>query len=135
MREHLKAFGYGNQDISAGLTKFWLDRSLRISADEQVEFMRRLHRGELPLAARSMDIVKEIMVLARKGSMIYRGKTGSCEGRDGQSGWFVGSVVANGRARVFATHVEGDGADGRLARSITESLLRELRLLREDDLE
>src|SRR5439155_24369942 len=38
-----------NADVSGGIddagNPFWVDGSLRVSADEQVEFLRRLHDG------------------------------------------------------------------------------------------
>ena len=42
MQKFLADIPYGNADISTGIDKFWLGTSLKISADEQVEFLRRL---------------------------------------------------------------------------------------------
>src|SRR5262249_443345 len=50
MKELLAACNYGNQDISGGLTKFWLDSSLKISAQEQVDFLERLYTNKLPFS-------------------------------------------------------------------------------------
>src|SRR5690606_19074699 len=41
MHEYLERFGYGNRDISGGIDQFWLTGGLRISAEEQVDFLRR----------------------------------------------------------------------------------------------
>jgi beta-lactamase class D len=41
MTDGLRRFDYGNCDTSGGVTNFWLDSTLRISADEQVAFLRR----------------------------------------------------------------------------------------------
>ncbi len=46
--EFLQRLRYGNMDISGGLATFWLDESLKISAHEQVAFLRGLSRNELP---------------------------------------------------------------------------------------
>ena len=49
MAARVKRLGYGNQ-ATDGASPFWLSSSLEISALEQVEFLRRLWRGELGFA-------------------------------------------------------------------------------------
>ena len=53
MKEWIDRFGYGNGDISGGIELFWLQGSMRVSAFEQVEFLRKLEEGRLPVSARS----------------------------------------------------------------------------------
>lgn len=130
MQAYLDEFGYGNQDISGGLTLFWLGSSLEISADEQIDFLYRLDTGDLPVSARSMDIVKEVLILEETDSYVYRGKTGSCvpEGEH-PLGWFVGYVSYGDRSYIFATNIQGAKAEGQKARSTTEDILQSLNLL------
>ena len=95
MQKWVSAFSYGNEDISGGIDRFWLGSSLRVSPDEQVDFLGRLHAGELPVSPRSVAIVKEILLQDAPGPGIaYRGKTGSCQdpGAPQPHGWWVGSV-------------------------------------------
>jgi beta-lactamase class D len=47
-RRYLQKIGYGNADPSGGIDRFWLDGKLAISAEEQVTFLQRLYRNELP---------------------------------------------------------------------------------------
>jgi beta-lactamase class D len=131
MQAYLDEFGYGNKDISGGLTEFWLGSSLEISADEQIDFLHRLDTGDLPVSARSMDIVKEVIVLEETDASIYRGKTGSCtpEGEH-PLGWFVGYVSYGDRSVIFATNIQGPKAEGQKARSITEDILKQLNVIR-----
>ena len=130
MQEYLDKFGYGNQDISGGLTQFWLGSSLKISAEEQIDFLHRLDTGDLPVSARSMDIVKEVLIQEETDAYVYRGKTGSCTPEGEQPlGWFVGTVSRGGTTVIFATNIQGAGADGRQARSIAEDILQGLDLL------
>ena len=49
--------GYGNNDLTGGVTQFWLQSSLTISPDEQVDFLRRLHARKLPFAAKSVAVL------------------------------------------------------------------------------
>jgi beta-lactamase class D len=130
MQEYLDLFDYGNKDISGGLDQFWLGRSLKISAEEQIDFLHRLDTGYLPITARSMDIVKEVITLEETDTTIYRGKTGSCtpEGEH-PLGWFVGTVSQDDHTYVFATNIQAVEANGRQARQISEEILQYLDVL------
>ncbi|MDD5160485.1 MAG: penicillin-binding transpeptidase domain-containing protein [Sulfuricurvum sp.] len=89
MVEMVCAAEYGNMDTSKTLTNFWLGGgSLKISPNEQVDFISKLVRNQLPFTLRSQSVVKEIMRLDQRDGMILSGKTGSCAG----IGWFVGFI-------------------------------------------
>src|SRR5215211_7937208 len=62
MKKLVKAFDYGNYDVSGAIDNFWLGGPLRISADEQVEFLKKFYAGRLPVSRRSTEIVKDILV-------------------------------------------------------------------------
>ena len=129
MTDYLDRLSYGNRDISGGLTEFWLQSSLTISADEQITFLRRLYADDLPVAQHALDTIKSILILAENEAGILRGKTGSCRDGEHRWGWFVGYVERGERAYVFATNIEADApADGREAQRITEDVLRQLKL-------
>ena len=56
MKQFVDAFDYGNRDIGgAPLDKFWLEGNLRISALEQIAFLQRFHREDLPVSKRNLD--------------------------------------------------------------------------------
>jgi beta-lactamase class D len=133
MQYYVDAAHYGNQDISGQIDTFWLEGGLRISADEQVEFLKRLYQGDLPLSQRSMNIVKEILVLEKAGSYQLSGKTGSGQRLIPHEGWFVGYLETKGNVYFFATNFESsspDGlANGDTARKISLDILRGLGLL------
>jgi beta-lactamase class D len=130
MKEYLEKVGYGNKDISGGITKFWLGDSLKISADEQVEFLKRLYADDLPFSKESMDTVKKLIIVTDDGSSVLRGKTGTdMDAGKSVLGWFVGYVVEDGSPYIFATNISAkDKVNGRLARTITRSLLHSLGL-------
>jgi len=44
-KKYLSNIAYGNQDISGGIDRFWLSSSLKISANEQVEFLRKFFKS------------------------------------------------------------------------------------------
>jgi beta-lactamase class D len=129
----LPKVGYGNNDVSGGVTQFWLESSLTISPDEQVEFLWRLHARRLPFSDKTVDTVLDIMTLSQTGQTIFRGKTGTAGGpvKDiATLGWFIGSVSAPSGDYFFATRITGgENPSGRTARKITESILATLKVL------
>ena len=131
MKEYVERFSYGNQDVSGGVDRFWLGSSLRLSPDEQASFLRRLEAGELPVSARSLGIVKDIMGQPWAEGVAYRGKTGSCSNTDAapDHGWWVGAVESGGHRHVFAGLILGKGASGLVARPLVEQALVELGVL------
>jgi len=132
MQEWVSALDYGNEDISGGIDRFWLGPSLRISPDEQVDFLARLHAGQLAASARSIAIVKDILVQEPPGpGIVYRGKTGSCQdpGATDPHGWWVGSVEKEGRLFLYAALIEGPGASGPICRPMAEQALAALGVL------
>ena len=132
MQAYLDRFDYGNRDISAGQTRFWLNTSLKITPREQLRFLRKLYRLELPVAERHQRYVEQLLVQKSGDGWEVAGKTGSCHLDDGGGlGWFVGHVRAtDGREVVFATNVEApEGADGTAARRVSFDILRRLGLI------
>ncbi len=132
MQKWVSDLRYGNEDTSGGVASFWLGSSLRISPDEQVDFLARLHAGALPASARSIAIVKDILVQDPPGpGIVYRGKTGSCRdpGASDPHGWWVGSVEKEGRLFVYAALIVGPGASGMVCRPMAEKALAALGVL------
>ena len=125
--------GYGNNDLTGGVTQFWLQSSLTISPDEQVDFLRRLHARKLPFAAKSVDTVLDIMTLSQSGQTVFRGKTGSAfdaKRNVPKLGWFIGSVSTPSGLYLFATRITGgENPSGITARKMTESILSTLNIL------
>lgn len=107
MQHYIDAVGYGNQDITGNLDSFWLNGAMRITADEQVDFLKRLYLDDLPFSKRSMEIVKAIMSLEPEPRFQLHGKTGSGFINSEYIGWFVGFQEVNGHVYIFATNIKG----------------------------
>ncbi|MBX7218700.1 MAG: class D beta-lactamase [Blastocatellia bacterium] len=132
MKHYITAMHYGNEDISGGIDRFWLNDSIKISAEEQVKFLLKLHKNELPVSARSLKIVKDITTLSNAKGVIFRGKTGSWYGdNEGSLGWFVGYVERDGNAYIFAANAEDPAGKviGPDVRRMVETLLKDKGLL------
>jgi beta-lactamase class D len=127
MQQYVDAVGYGNQDITGNLDSFWLDGAIRISADEQVEFLRKLYQDDLPFSPRSIALVKEIMLLEIDHAHQLRGKTGSGRMDSIYVGWFVGYEEVNGNVYFFATNITSTDpeTDGPKARQILQEILKD----------
>lgn len=118
IKNYLRQFNYGNQDFSGhpglndGLTAAWLSGSLKISPEEQLNFIKALVNNSLPISQQAMTNTKANMYLETsnlvkgQGWKLY-GKTGSGyhDPKDWmkhipmkdvpQDGWFVGYVERN----------------------------------------
>lgn len=138
-QKYARDFGYGNADVSGdagqdnGLDRSWIASSLKISPVEQVGFLRKLVRRELPVQAHAFEMTNRIVVVndLPNGWQVH-GKTGSATPKPPAAnaghavGWFVGWMTKGDRTLVFArlTRDEGptEGAAGIRAR---EAFLKE----------
>jgi beta-lactamase class D len=102
MKQWLATFRYGNQDVSGGVDRFWLGSSLRISPDEQVEFLAKLQGGQFPVARKNLDLVKDVLTQDSGAGYRVIAKTGSTP--EGE-GWLVGWVESPGGVCSFALHL------------------------------
>lgn len=104
MRRYVSAFDYGNAAIGDHIDEFWLAGPLAISPDEQVAFLRRLYRDELPVQRRTAYLVRQMLVLERGSAHELSGKTGtlSQQANEPRLGWFVGHVQGQAGRFVFA---------------------------------
>lgn len=108
MQKYVTAAGYGNQEISGPIDSFWLNGGLRISTDDQIVFLKRLYQNDLPFSGRSMQIVREIILLDKTRSYWLSGKTGSGQMDNTNIGWFVGYLEAKDNVYFFATNIASD---------------------------
>ena len=113
MRRYLRDFGYGNEDISGPIDRFWLEGGpLRITPHEQTEFVHRMLAGELPVKRASVELLWRFLEIEHGPDFTFRGKTGlgSLDGR--AIGWLVGYVERDGHRWIYATFVRSRaGAD------------------------
>jgi beta-lactamase class D len=129
MKEWVTKLGYGNQDTSGGIDQFWLRSSLRISADEQIEFLKKLYQEQLPVSKRSLEILKDILTLEKTAEYKLSAKTGTGPLDEGKNiGWFVGYLETKGNVYFFAINLdEKNGAGHRERRiNLTKRILTDL---------
>ncbi len=138
MKNYLAQFEYGNQDISGGLASkrmfeaFWLNNSLKISADEQIEFLRKFYDEKLSVSKRSTEIVKQILVQEETAEYKLSAKTGGGWNNGKALGWYVGYVETKDNTIFFALNMDGKNymaiRDKRI--ELTKQILTELGYLK-----
>ena len=109
---YLKKLHYGNEQTGEDVERFWLDGRLRISAKEQVAFLKRLYLSDLPFSQNDMALLKKIMIDEQRQNAIIRAKTGWAvpQGEE-HHGWYVGYVETQKGVYFFATNLITPSSD------------------------
>ncbi len=135
MQQWVTEVGYGNQQIgsSEDIDKFWLQGELRITPQQQIEFLRRLYNNELPFSERALSIVKDIMIMEQTPDYTITGKTGWV-GVDNdvvpKIGWYVGYLKKGENPYFFATNIDIQNEQDPSARlELTRRCFKELGVL------
>lgn len=119
-RDYLKRIDYGNADPTTGKGAYWVDGNLAISPHEQVSFLERLYRNELPYKTEHQRLVKDIMIVEAGRNWILRAKTGW----EGRFGWWVGWVEWSNGPVFFALNIDTPNRIADLAKR--EQITREI---------
>lgn len=104
-QDYLQQIHYGNEKVGPELTPFWLEGDLRISAYQQIDFLRKLVLRQFAFKETSYDLLKRIMVIERTDSYTMSGKTGWATKTDSPIGWLVGYVDTKNGTWLFATNI------------------------------
>ncbi len=116
MQYWLNKVNYGKKTIGTKIDRLWLDNSLKISADEQVEFLKRIYNYKLSFSKRSVDIVKAILPAEKVGDTLIKSKTGTGKIDDNHFiGWLVGYIEKGNDVYFFAFNVEGKNYEEAMA--------------------
>ena len=131
-KKFLDAIGYGNATIGENVDMYWLDNSLKISADEQIEFLKRLYDYKLPFSKRNMEIVKKILSEEKYPKSILKFKTGTGTKEDKTYiGWLVGYVEKGKNVVFYAFNIEAktfkEVQD--LRNTLSRKILKDLRII------
>ena len=130
--EYVKLFNYGNENLTGPPTRFWLSGSLRISANQQIDFLRRFYNYDLSISKRSIELVKDLIVLEETDSYKLSGKTGGGDISENEYiMWLVGYIEKDNQPYFYAmNYTTNDFKKTINARfKITKNILRELKLI------
>ena len=99
---------YGRAIIRNNIDTFWLDNSIKITADEQLGLVKKLYFDQLPFQKRVQDLVKRIMLREDNANYTLSYKTGLGYRENGNSiAWVVGWIQENKHPYPFVLQVEG----------------------------
>lgn len=105
---------YGRAVIGDNLDTFWLDNSVRITADEQLGLVKNLYFNQLPFKERPQRIVRQMMLKEDNSNYRLHYKTGLGADSTGNSiGWVIGFIEENRHPYFFVLNIESTvpGAD------------------------
>lgn len=97
MRGWLRRFDYGNADPSGSITQYWINGTLRISVNQQLRFVERFYRADLPVAPAHVAAVTNALVQ----------KPGTLENARGTHPVTLGTAAAPLNAKTGATSLAG----------------------------
>lgn len=103
---YMKKLHYGNEQTGPEVTTFWLNGDLKISAIEQIEFLKRLYAKHYDFRPASYELLRNIMVRKQTPKYTLRAKTGWAPGPSPQVGWYVGYVESGEQVWFFATNLD-----------------------------
>ncbi len=131
MKERLADFEYGNADPGKTIDeRFWLAGPVKISAMEQVAFLRRLTAGQLLVKEASTRQLYETLLHAKTETYTIHAKTGWAGPDDPQIGWWVGWVTRGEQVFPFALSIEiKTNADAPKRVAVGKACLRLLQLI------
>jgi beta-lactamase class D len=111
MQFWLDTLGYASRYQEPKINKidtFWLDNSVKVTADEQLGLVKKLYFDQLPFQKRTMRVVRDVMVMEKNSNYTLAYKTGWGFRENGNAlGWIIGWVVENQHPYFFALNVEG----------------------------
>ncbi len=99
---------YGRAIIRNNIDTFWLDNSIKITADEQLGLVKRLYFDQLPFQKRVQEVVKKVMLHEDNANYKLSYKTGLAYRENGNAiGWVVGWIEENKHPYPFVLQIEG----------------------------
>ncbi len=102
---YIQQSNYGQLRQPFNETEFWLDGSLTISAEQQVEFLRKIVERKLQFKASSYETLKKIMLTDETGRYRLFAKTGWATRNSPSVGWYVGYVETHDDIWLFALNL------------------------------
>lgn len=107
MQKFVEETNYGNRQIGTPdrIDRFWLEGPLQITPKQEIEFLQRLERKDLPFTEGTIDLVKDMMIVEQTPAYTLRGKTGWVTTASPNVGWFVGYLEQDRNVYFFATNI------------------------------
>jgi beta-lactamase class D len=111
MQYWIDTLGYGRRyksfKIQANTDTFWLDNSVKVTADEQLGIVKQLYFDQLPFQKRTQRLVRGMMLQEKNANYTLSYKTGWGFTEKGHSlGWIIGWIEENQHPYFFVLQLE-----------------------------
>jgi len=134
MQRWLDTLGYGQRygkfKLSGNIDTFWLDNSMKVTADEQLGLVKKLYFEQLPFFKSTQLAVRNVMLQEDNSNYKLSYKTGWGFRENGQPvGWMIGWIEENKHPYFFALQVNASNPkfDMRPARmAIVKGILQQM---------
>ena len=104
MADWLNKIEYGNKDVS-GTYPYWLRGNLRITPNEQMEFIKKFYFENLSFKKENIKTVKKILGLEQTENYKLTAKTGWADFNGESIGWVVGYLEVENGTYLFVTNI------------------------------
>ena len=113
MADYMEKLSYGNQVVSTGAEQAWYNGQLKISAIEQVEFIKNiLNQNCKGISKDAQHITKQLFPGEKENNYSLYGKTGTGEIGDERSiNWNIGYLETKGNIYAYALNLFEDDAN------------------------
>jgi beta-lactamase class D len=134
MADYMKKLAYGNQIVSTGPEQAWYNGQLKISPNEQVEFIKNILSLECKgISKHAQRITKKIFPGEIESNYSLYGKTGTGQIADNKYiGWYVGYLESKENTFVYALNIFTDDVNkipGDKRQEIVKNIFADLGLI------
>ena len=134
MKTWLDKSNYGNADTTGGIDQFWIKGGLRITPEQQLDFLRKLHDNQLSFSPASINTVKKIMIDPTIHDYVLRGKTGWGFENETNIGWYVGYIEMKKKVYYFVNCIQTKDANnmkfGSARKDIVFQIMKKLEIIK-----
>ena len=131
MKNYLDKLDYGNKKITTDTDPSWYTGQLKISATEQVEFLKNILKQESKdLSVEAQVLTKKAIPCAIESNYSIYGKTGTGKVAYNRFiGWYVGYLETKGNSYAFALNIFADSMDeipGKMRQELVKDIFTDL---------
>ncbi len=105
-QNYLDSFSYGKLYEPFTIDTFWLDGSLKISAIEQIEFLKKVYQRTLSFHGSSYEVLSQIMLVEKTLAYTLHAKSGLAVNKEPKIGWYVGYIELFNDTWFFAINID-----------------------------
>lgn len=111
MQRWLDTLGYGSRYEKYKIDfidSFWVNNSIKVTADEQLGLMKKLYFKQLPFQQRTQTIIRQLLQQESNSNYSISYIKGDGIAADKQYAWIAGWIEENKHPYFFVLQVDGD---------------------------